>query len=27
VLFVLCIITTLMVGSAGGAENIPLQSQ
>ena len=26
-LFVLCIITTLMVGSAGGAENIPLQSQ
>jgi preprotein translocase subunit SecG len=26
-LFVLCIITTLMVGSTGGAENIPLQSQ
>ncbi|HMO38416.1 MAG TPA: preprotein translocase subunit SecG [Saprospiraceae bacterium] len=26
-LFVLCIITTLLVGSAGGAENIPLQSQ
>lgn len=28
-LFVLCIVTTLMVGSAGagGVENIPLQSQ
>jgi len=28
-LFVLCIVTTLMVGSPGveGAENIPLQSQ
>lgn len=26
-LFVLCIITTLLVGSTGGAENIPLQSQ
>ncbi len=26
-LFVLCIITTLLVGNTGGAENIPLQSQ
>ncbi|MDX1940542.1 MAG: preprotein translocase subunit SecG [Saprospiraceae bacterium] len=26
-LFVLCILTTLLVGSTGGAENIPLQSQ
>lgn len=26
-LIILCIITTLMVGNAGGAENIPLQSQ
>jgi preprotein translocase subunit SecG len=26
-LFALCIITTLMIGNAGGAENIPLQSQ
>lgn len=26
-LFVLCIITTLLVGNAGGVENIPLQSQ
>lgn len=26
-LFVLCIVTTLLVGNAGGAENIPLQSQ
>jgi preprotein translocase subunit SecG len=26
-LIILCIVTTLMVGNAGGAENIPLQSQ
>lgn len=26
-LFVFCIIATFMVGNAGGAENIPLQSQ
>lgn len=26
-LIILCIITTLLVGNAGGAENIPLQSQ
>ncbi len=26
-LFVLCIITSLMVGGPNGAENIPLQSQ
>ncbi len=26
-LFVLCIITTLLVGNTGGVENIPLQSQ
>lgn len=26
-LIALCIITTLLVGNAGGAENIPLQSQ
>ncbi len=26
-LFVLCIVTTLMVGSAGGGAEVPLQSQ
>ncbi|HMN91167.1 MAG TPA: preprotein translocase subunit SecG [Saprospiraceae bacterium] len=26
-LFVLCIVTTLLVGNSGGVENIPLQSQ